>query len=64
MAGKQTEVRRAVKGIISELLIANLETGEFVEMDQWAEIFGLPEKDLQAEVLRLARLFESQATRP
>lgn len=63
MSNRQTELRQNVKFILSELIFANLDTGEFVDLEQWAGIFGFTEAQIRAEIRRQAELLRDQACR-
>jgi hypothetical protein len=64
MASRQTEIRRAVYHMIGELIMTNLEIGEFTEMDDWEEIFGFTGEELRAEIKRQALIMRDRASRP
>lgn len=61
MTEKRTELRRAVKHMISELVMDSVDSGEFCDLEDWSRIFGFTQLELRKEIIRQARQMKNQA---
>ena len=60
---RRTELRRSVKHILSELILAELSFAQYIDLAPWAGIFGFTEDQLRAEIVRQAELMREQGAR-
>lgn len=63
MQDPRTELRRSVKMMISELIISNLEAGEFIDLSDWVPILGFSENQIRTEIVRQAKIMRESAAR-